>query len=65
MECGRAEPAAVRAGGRLSPRRALKIIPQICDALQFAHDRGIVHRDIKPRTVMLDKRGRVKITDFG
>ncbi len=51
--------------GKLSPREALRIIPQICDALQFAHDEGIVHRDIKPENVMLDRRGRVKITDFG
>ena len=51
--------------GRLSPREALKIIPQICDALQFAHDEGVVHRDIKPENVMLDKKGRVKIADFG
>jgi serine/threonine protein kinase len=51
--------------GKLSPREALKIIPQICDALQFAHDEGIVHRDIKPENVMLDKKGRVKIADFG
>ena len=51
--------------GRLAPREALKIIPQICDALQFAHDEGIVHRDIKPENVMLDKKGRVKIADFG
>jgi serine/threonine protein kinase len=51
--------------GKLTPREALKIIPQICDALQFAHDDGIVHRDIKPENVMLDKKGRVKIADFG
>ncbi|HVM51287.1 MAG TPA: protein kinase [Candidatus Acidoferrum sp.] len=51
--------------GKLSAREALKIIPQICDALQFAHDEGIVHRDIKPENVMLDTKGRVKITDFG
>jgi len=51
--------------GKLTPREALKIIPQICDALQFAHDEGIVHRDIKPENVMLDKKGRVKIADFG
>jgi serine/threonine protein kinase len=51
--------------GKLSAREALKIIPQICDALQFAHDEGIVHRDIKPENVMLDKKGRVKIADFG
>ena len=51
--------------GKLTPREAMKIIPQICDALQFAHDEGIVHRDIKPENVMLDKKGRVKIADFG
>ena len=51
--------------GRLSPREALKIVPQICEALQFAHDEGIVHRDIKPENILLDKRGRVKIADFG
>ncbi|HEY5912978.1 MAG TPA: serine/threonine-protein kinase [Verrucomicrobiae bacterium] len=52
-------------GGRLSSREALEIIPQMCDALQFAHDEGIVHRDVKPENVMVDQRGRVKITDFG
>ena len=50
---------------KLSPRRALEIIPQICEALQFAHDEGVVHRDIKPENVLLDKKGRVKIADFG
>jgi len=51
--------------GKLPPREALEIIPQICEALQFAHDEGVVHRDIKPENVLLDKRGRVKIADFG
>jgi serine/threonine protein kinase len=50
---------------RLSPREALAIVPQICDALQYAHDQGIVHRDIKPENVLVDKQGRVKIADFG
>ena len=51
--------------GRISPREALAIVPQICDALQFAHDLGIVHRDIKPENILLDRRGRVKVADFG
>ena len=53
------------AGGRVSPREALAIVPQICDALQYAHDAGIVHRDIKPENILIDRRGRVKVADFG
>ncbi len=52
-------------GGNLTPQAALAIVPQICEALQFAHDEGIVHRDIKPENILVDKRGRVKIADFG
>lgn len=52
-------------GGRLSPREALQLVPQLCDALQYAHDEGVVHRDIKPENVLVDRRGRVKIADFG
>jgi predicted Ser/Thr protein kinase len=51
--------------GQLAPEQALDIVPQICDALQFAHDEGIVHRDIKPENILVDKKGRVKIADFG
>ncbi|HUC84905.1 MAG TPA: protein kinase, partial [Candidatus Acidoferrales bacterium] len=53
------------ANGRVSTREALAIVPQICDALQYAHDHGIVHRDIKPENVLLDRLGRVKVADFG
>jgi predicted Ser/Thr protein kinase len=55
---------AMRAG-QLTPEDALRIVPQLCDALQFAHDEGIVHRDIKPENILLDRRGRVKVADFG
>ncbi|MEO8496787.1 MAG: serine/threonine-protein kinase, partial [Planctomycetota bacterium] len=51
--------------GTLKPAEALAIVPQICEALQFAHDEGVVHRDIKPENILIDKRGRVKIADFG
>ena len=51
--------------GTLKSAEALAIVPQICEALQFAHDEGIVHRDIKPENILIDKRGRVKIADFG
>jgi serine/threonine protein kinase len=51
--------------GALSADEALAIVPQICEALQFAHEEGVVHRDIKPENILLDKRGRVKIADFG
>ncbi|HEY0549065.1 MAG TPA: serine/threonine-protein kinase, partial [Verrucomicrobiae bacterium] len=51
--------------GRFSPAEALTIVPKICEALQFAHEEGILHRDIKPENILLDARGRVKIADFG
>ena len=50
---------------KITPKEALAIVPQICDALQYAHDKGIVHRDIKPENILLDKNGAVKIADFG
>ncbi|MBE7462695.1 MAG: serine/threonine protein kinase [Planctomycetes bacterium] len=49
----------------LAPADALKIIPALCDALEYAHSEHVVHRDIKPENVLLDRRGRVKIADFG
>jgi serine/threonine protein kinase/multidrug efflux pump subunit AcrA (membrane-fusion protein) len=51
--------------GTVAPTHALAIVPQICDALQFAHDHGIVHRDIKPENILLTQSGQVKIADFG
>ena len=43
--------------GKLAPQEALAIVPQICEALQFAHDKGVVHRDIKPENILMDRSG--------
>ena len=51
--------------GRFTPEQALAVVPPVCEALQYAHEHGIVHRDIKPENLLLDKDGRVKIADFG
>lgn len=54
----------VRAG-QLAPEHALAIVPHLCDALQFAHDNGVIHRDIKPENILMGSDGTVKIADFG
>ena len=43
---------------RFTPEQALGIVPPVCEALQYAHEHGIVHRDIKPENLLLDKAGR-------
>ncbi len=49
----------------LRPQVMLSIVRQVCEALQYAHEEGVVHRDIKPENILIDARGRVKIADFG
>jgi len=51
--------------GRLPQAEALAIVPALCEALQYAHDQGVVHRDIKPENVLFDRFGGVKLVDFG
>jgi hypothetical protein len=51
--------------GRLRQAEALSLLLQLCDALQYAHEEGVVHRDIKPENLLLDRRGRLKVADFG
>ena len=50
---------------QLSAEHALRIVPHLCDALQYAHDQRVVHRDIKPENILISSAGVVKIADFG
>ncbi|MEM8734942.1 MAG: serine/threonine-protein kinase, partial [Planctomycetota bacterium] len=51
--------------GSVEPREALGMVSRICDALQYAHDKGVVHRDIKPENILLSEEGNLKVADFG
>ncbi len=69
MECLQGETLSERlARGRMPVPRALDVLTQIVDALEAAHEKGVVHRDLKPDNIVIDERGesvRVKLLDFG
>ncbi len=55
----------LRNDGPLTPRRAMEVMGDVCAALDFSHRNGIVHRDVKPANVMINRAGAVKVMDFG
>ena len=52
-------------GNKLDSTSLLRLVPQICDALAFAHESDVIHRDVKPGNILIDRSGNVKMTDFG
>ena len=51
--------------GPMPARRAIEVIADACQALNFSHQHGIIHRDVKPANIMISKTGAVKVMDFG
>ncbi|NIO48884.1 MAG: protein kinase [Candidatus Aminicenantes bacterium] len=57
--------STIRRMGQLSVGKAISIAKQVCEGLSEAHEFGVVHRDLKPQNIMIDKKGNVRIMDFG
>src|SRR4029453_14265939 len=51
--------------GPFSPKYAAKVIAELTDALQYAHEQGVVHRDVKPSNIIIDRNERAHLADFG
>jgi len=62
---GRTLRDAIERDGFLAADRAVRILDQVLDALQYAHDRGLIHRDVKPHNILLTADGTARLTDFG
>jgi len=62
---GRSLSKMIREDGKLPVDKALKILQDVCGALEHAHARGVIHRDIKSDNILLDEQGNAIVTDFG
>ncbi|MBA2679366.1 MAG: protein kinase [Ktedonobacteraceae bacterium] len=65
MQAGTLEDLLLRVGGRFSALQALPIIQQLCDAVQYAHQRHSIHGNIKPTNVLISPQGSMLLADFG
>lgn len=66
MELVQGEPLLVHLKQHNMPRRdRLRLFVQICEAIQYAHQRGVIHRDLKPTNILVDQEGSPKVLDFG
>ncbi len=55
----------IRRSGHLTPRKAISLAKQVCEGLGEAHRLGVIHRDLKPQNIMIDREGSARIMDFG
>ena len=51
--------------GECDVNRTFELVAEVCDAVEYAHQRGVLHRDLKPANVLVDSRGRIRLLDFG
>ncbi|MFT5465127.1 MAG: serine/threonine protein kinase [Verrucomicrobiales bacterium] len=51
--------------GQMSTEDIVNLLSQVCDGLRYAHDRGVVHRDMKPNNILINTEGKAKVVDFG
>ena len=65
VESGTLEALLRKVGGRFSPTQALPIVQQLCSAVQYAHEHGVAHGNIKPSNVFVAPDGRMLLSDFG
>ncbi len=62
---GRDLKSVLRANGKFEPRQAAEIIEQVCRGLEAAHSEAVIHRDLKPQNIMMDRSGKITVMDFG
>ncbi|MBN2408266.1 MAG: protein kinase [Candidatus Aminicenantes bacterium] len=55
----------IRRSGHLTPKKAISLAKQVCEGLTEAHRMGVIHRDLKPQNIMIDREGSARIMDFG